>query len=233
MPSTGSAENCSLRGRFGLRRGGQHLGSALGFLSRDTSPPVDARSHGSRDVEAVWRHRDRRRSPRPTEFGHSRRAFAADCKPGARSAHVLGRNSAPKSRSVSPNRSANRKRAAAAGARFARDWRYGKLPLPPARPPGFGAPTQSTTPERHPSRPDTAIARPAPPARQPQRHRETLRMGAPILAVIASNPSTRTAAAQPVVVEEPGPRRQRPWSRPAVQLPLAFRKLGPDASFRL
>ena len=34
-------------------------------------------------------------------------------------------------------------------------------PLPPARPPGFGAPTQSTTPERHASRPDVAVARPA------------------------------------------------------------------------
>jgi Protein of unknown function (DUF2778) len=34
------------------------------------------------------------------------------------------------------------------------------FPLPPARPPGFGAPTESTTPERHASRPDVAIARP-------------------------------------------------------------------------
>src|ERR1700689_3581319 len=32
------------------------------------------------------------------------------------------------------------------------------FPLPPARPPGFGAP--STAPERHASRPDMAIARP-------------------------------------------------------------------------
>jgi len=35
------------------------------------------------------------------------------------------------------------------------------FPLPPARPPGFGAPTQSTAPERHASRPDVAVARPA------------------------------------------------------------------------
>ena len=35
------------------------------------------------------------------------------------------------------------------------------FPLPPARPPGFGAPTQSSTPDRHASRPDTAPARPA------------------------------------------------------------------------
>jgi hypothetical protein len=34
------------------------------------------------------------------------------------------------------------------------------FPLPPARPPGFGAPTQST-PERHASRSDVAVARPA------------------------------------------------------------------------
>ncbi len=34
------------------------------------------------------------------------------------------------------------------------------FPLPPARPPGFGAPTQSNTPERHASRPDAAVARP-------------------------------------------------------------------------
>ena len=38
------------------------------------------------------------------------------------------------------------------------------FPLPPARPPGFGAPTQSTTPERHASRPDVAVA---PPTAQP------------------------------------------------------------------
>ena len=56
------------------------------------------------------------------------------------------------------------------------------FPLPPARPPGFGAPTQSTTPERQASRPEVAVARPDRPTRQPQRHRKTLRMGAPILA---------------------------------------------------
>ncbi len=75
------------------------------------------------------------------------------------------------------------------------------FPLPPARPPGFGAPTQSTTPERHPSRPDTAIARPAP---QPDNRNVIEKLfgwAHPSSPVVASNPSTRTAAAQPVVAE--------------------------------
>src|ERR1700722_3142003 len=74
------------------------------------------------------------------------------------------------------------------------------FPLPPARPPGFGAPTQSTTPERHASPPDVAVARPAAPD-----NRNVLEKlfgwahsSAP---VVASTTSTRTAATQPVVAE--------------------------------
>ena len=55
------------------------------------------------------------------------------------------------------------------------------FPLPPARPPGFGAPTH------HGARAPCVTTRcgrrsSCRPARQPQRHRETVRMGAPILA---------------------------------------------------
>jgi Tlde1 domain len=38
------------------------------------------------------------------------------------------------------------------------------FPLPPPRPPGFGAPAQPQAPERHAARPEVAVARPAAPA---------------------------------------------------------------------
>jgi Protein of unknown function (DUF2778) len=75
------------------------------------------------------------------------------------------------------------------------------FPLPPARPPGFGAPTQSTTPERHASSPDVAVARPA---AQPDNRNVIEKLfgwahsSAP---VVASASTTRTAATQPVVAE--------------------------------
>jgi hypothetical protein len=76
------------------------------------------------------------------------------------------------------------------------------FPLPPARPPGFGAPTQSTNPERHASRPDVAIV---PPTAQPDNRNviEKLfgwaRSSSP---GVASSTSTRPAASQPVVAAQ-------------------------------
>jgi hypothetical protein len=75
------------------------------------------------------------------------------------------------------------------------------FPLPPARPPGFGAPTQSTTPERHGSRPDTAIARPA---AQPDNRNVIEKLfgwAHPSSPGVASTTTMRTAATQPVVAE--------------------------------
>jgi hypothetical protein len=75
------------------------------------------------------------------------------------------------------------------------------FPLPPARPPGFGAPTQSTTPERHGSRPDTAIARPT---AQPDNRNVIEKLfgwAHPSSPVVASTTTTRTVATQPVVAE--------------------------------
>jgi Protein of unknown function (DUF2778) len=76
------------------------------------------------------------------------------------------------------------------------------FPLPPARPPGFGAPTQTPMPERHASRPDVAVARPA---AQPDNRNVIEKLfgwahsSAP---VAASTTLTRTAATQPVVAEQ-------------------------------
>jgi hypothetical protein len=75
------------------------------------------------------------------------------------------------------------------------------FPLPPTRPPGFGAPTQSTTPERHASRPDVAVARPA---AQPDNRNVIEKLfgwAHPSSPVVASTTATRTAATQPVVAE--------------------------------
>jgi hypothetical protein len=75
------------------------------------------------------------------------------------------------------------------------------FPLPPTRPPEFGAPTQSTTPERHASRPDTAVARPAAPADNRNIIEKLFgwaRVSAP---VVASTTSARTTS-QPVVAAQ-------------------------------
>jgi hypothetical protein len=75
------------------------------------------------------------------------------------------------------------------------------FPLPPARPPGFGVPTQSTTPDRHASRPDVAVARPA---AQPDNRNVIEKLfgwAHPSSPVVASTTTTRTAATQPVVAE--------------------------------
>ena len=77
------------------------------------------------------------------------------------------------------------------------------VPLPPARPPGFGAPTQSTAPERHASRPDVAAARPA---AQPDNRNvieKLLGWAHPSSPVVASTTAARTAT-QPVAAERRG-----------------------------
>jgi hypothetical protein len=74
-------------------------------------------------------------------------------------------------------------------------------PLPPARPPGFGAPTQSATPDHHASRPDVAVARPA---AQPDNRNVIEKLFGWAHASAPVMPSTATARAavtQPVVAE--------------------------------
>jgi hypothetical protein len=76
------------------------------------------------------------------------------------------------------------------------------FPLPPARPPGFGAPTQTTTPERHASRPDVAVA---PPTAQPDNRNVIEKLfgwGRSSAPAVASTTTTRTAATQPVVAAQ-------------------------------
>jgi hypothetical protein len=75
------------------------------------------------------------------------------------------------------------------------------FPLPPARPPGFGAPTQSTTPDRHASRPDVAVARPA---AQPDNRNVIEKLfgwAHPSSPGVASTTAARTAVTPPVVAE--------------------------------
>jgi hypothetical protein len=75
------------------------------------------------------------------------------------------------------------------------------FPLPPTRPPEFGAPTQTTTPERHASRPDVAVARPA---AQPDNRNVIEKLfgwAHPSSPVVASTTTARTAVTQPVVAE--------------------------------
>ncbi len=75
------------------------------------------------------------------------------------------------------------------------------FPLPPARPLGFGAPTQST-PERHASRPDVAVARPG---AQPDNRNvieKLLGWAHPSAPGVASTTTARIAATPPVVAEQ-------------------------------
>jgi hypothetical protein len=75
------------------------------------------------------------------------------------------------------------------------------FPLPPTRPPEFGAPTQSTAPERHASRPDTAVARPAVPTDNRNIIEKLFGWAHSSAPVVASTTSTRTTI-QPVVAEQ-------------------------------
>ena len=74
------------------------------------------------------------------------------------------------------------------------------FPLPPTRPPGFGAPTPSTAPDRRASRPDVAVARPG---AQPDNRNVIEKLfgwAHPSSPVVAST-TARTPATQPVVAE--------------------------------
>src|SRR3984957_17122460 len=76
------------------------------------------------------------------------------------------------------------------------------FPLPPVRPPGFGAPTQTTTPERHASRPAVVVA---PPPAQPDNRNVIEKLfgwAHPSSPGVASSTSMRTAATQPVVAAQ-------------------------------
>jgi hypothetical protein len=77
------------------------------------------------------------------------------------------------------------------------------FPLPPARPPELGAPTQPTTPERHASRPDTAVARPVPQPDNRNIIEKLFGWAHPSAPGVASTSLARTAATQqPVVVSQ-------------------------------
>jgi hypothetical protein len=75
------------------------------------------------------------------------------------------------------------------------------FPLPPPRPPEFAPPNQPQAPERHASRPDLAIARPAAPADSRNFLEKLFGWGRPSSPVIASVAPTRTTS-QPVVAEQ-------------------------------
>ena len=75
------------------------------------------------------------------------------------------------------------------------------FPLPPVRPSGFGAPTQSTTPERHASRPNVAVAPPAAPTDNRNVFEKLFGWAHSSSPVVASTTQARTAA-QPVAAQQ-------------------------------
>jgi hypothetical protein len=77
------------------------------------------------------------------------------------------------------------------------------FPLPPPRPSDFGTPTQPIAPERHASRPDTAVARPTAPADNRNIFEKLFGWAHPSSPVIASAAPTR-AATQPIAAEPTG-----------------------------
>jgi hypothetical protein len=76
------------------------------------------------------------------------------------------------------------------------------FPLPPVRPPGFGAPTQTTAPERHASRPEIAVAPPAAPTDDRNVFEKLFGWAHSSSPVVAPATAARTAATQPVVAEQ-------------------------------
>jgi hypothetical protein len=75
------------------------------------------------------------------------------------------------------------------------------FPLPPPRPSEFATPGQPVVPERHASRPDTAVARPAAPVDNRNVLEKLFGWAHSSSPVVASATTTRTAATQPVVAE--------------------------------
>ena len=162
-------------------------------------------------LEALRRHRHRRQSGRPTEVGRSRGPSQqlASLEPTAPFALPQSRSFSPRS-AIPPAGSLP----LPPGRDVPEIGETESFPLPPARPPGFGAPTQSTTPERHGSRPDTAIARPT---AQPDNRNVIEKLfgwAHPSSPVVASTTTTRTAVTQPVVAE----RRERSQPPPLAVL---------------
>jgi hypothetical protein len=76
------------------------------------------------------------------------------------------------------------------------------FPLPPVRPPGFGVPTQTTTPERHASPPNVAVAPPAAPTDNRNVFEKLFGWAHSSSPVVASTTLARTAATQPVVAQQ-------------------------------
>ena len=141
----------------------------------------------------------------------------------------------PRLRSFSPRFGgpAGREPAAAAGARCARDRRDGKLPLAAA------SSTWVRQPDAiHDARAPWVTARrgrrsSCRTGRQPQHHRKTLRMGAPVLAGRGFHHYAHGRHSAGGCRERLGRRLWRLWQRPVVQLPVALWKFGPRVSFRL
>ena len=101
------------------------------------------------------------------------------------------------------------------------------FPLPPPRPPGFGAPT--TAPERHASRPDVGVARPA---AQPDNRNIIEKLfgwAHPSSPVVASATSTRT---QPVVAERDSAAASGGFGRgPLFSFPSPFGNSAPVSGY--
>ena len=102
------------------------------------------------------------------------------------------------------------------------------FPLPPVRPPGFGAPTQSTTPERHASRPEVTVAPPAAPTDNRNVIEKLFGWSHSSSPVVAS--TTRRAPPPPSrsSLSNGSENRAGGLGRgPLVQLPVALWKFGP------
>jgi hypothetical protein len=67
-------------------------------------------------------------------------------------------------------------------------------PLPPPRPPEFGAPTQPAAPERHPVQPSVATARPATPVDNRNVFQKLFGLGQPSAPAVASAPPVASTA---------------------------------------
>ncbi len=105
------------------------------------------------------------------------------------------------------------------------------FPLPPVRPPGFGAPTQSTAPERHPWRPNVAVAPPSAPTDNRNVFEKLLGWAHSSSPVAASTTQARTAA-QPVVAQQR--ERESPFGLgrgPLFSFPSPFGNSAPTSGY--
>ena len=105
------------------------------------------------------------------------------------------------------------------------------FPLPPVRPPGFGAPTQSTAPERHALRPETAVAPPGAPTDNRNVFEKLFGWAHSSLPVVASTTQARTAA-QPVVAQQR--ERESPFGLgrgPLFSFPSPFGNSAPTSGY--